>query len=49
VSKPFNDSFGDILWGKVNAQDAEAMLERAAKEARDDATITKYKRTTGCG
>jgi N-acetylglucosamine transport system substrate-binding protein len=49
VSKPFSDAFGDILWGKVSAKDAAALQERAAKEARDDTTITKYKRTTGCG
>jgi len=49
VSKPFNDAFGDILWGKMSAADAVALQERAAREARDDTTITKYKRTTGCG
>ena len=49
ISKPFSDAFGDILWGKMSAADATALQERAAKEVRDDTTITKYKRTTGCG
>ena len=49
VAKPFADAFGDILWGKMSAADATALQERAAREARDDTTITKYKRTTGCG
>jgi len=49
VAKPFGDAFGDILWGKMSAADATALQERAAKEARDDTTVVKYKRTTGCG
>jgi len=45
VAKPFGDSYGDIIWGKITAQEAGEMQERAAKEAREDSTITKYTRT----
>ena len=48
VSKPFGDSYGDILWGKLSAKDSADLQERAAKEAREDTTITKYTRTD-CG
>jgi len=49
VAKPFGDSYGDILWSKMSAKDAGELQERAAKEVREDSTITKYTRTTGCG
>ncbi len=49
IAKVFGDSYGDILWGKVSAKEAGEMQERAAKEVREDPSITKYTRTTGCG
>ena len=48
VAKPFADSYGDIIWGKMSAKDAGELQERAAKEARDDTIVTKYTRTD-CG
>jgi len=48
VSKPFGDNTGDVLWGKISAKEIMEQTERAAKEAREDSTVTKYTRTKGC-
>ena len=46
LGKTWGDSMGDLLWGKMSAEEMAANLERAAEETRNDDTITK--RTYEC-
>lgn len=44
MGKRLDESLGDLWWGKMTAEEAQEMLERAAREVREDDSITKYTR-----
>ena len=44
MSKRFNESLGDLWSSKMTAQEGLQILERGAKEVREDANIVKYTR-----
>ncbi|MCD6520136.1 MAG: extracellular solute-binding protein [Anaerolineae bacterium] len=45
IGKVWGDNMGDFLWGRVSVEEMADMLERAAREVREDPTIEKHKRT----
>lgn len=44
MGKRYNESLGDLWSGKLSAKDGRMLLERGAKDARDDAKVTKQTR-----
>lgn len=49
IGKVWDDSAGDLLWGKIGARELMEKMERAADEVRADPSITKMTRTKDCG
>jgi N-acetylglucosamine transport system substrate-binding protein len=41
MGKVWGDNIGDMLWGRISAEEITDMMERAASEVRADATIEK--------
>lgn len=45
VSKVLDDNYGDFLWSSITVEELTDMLERAAREAREDPDVEKHERT----
>jgi N-acetylglucosamine transport system substrate-binding protein len=45
IGKVRDDNWGDLLWSRISVEELTDQLERAAKEVREDSTITKNERT----
>jgi hypothetical protein len=41
MGKVWGDNMGDMLWGRISPEEITDMMERAAQEVRDDASIPK--------